>query len=66
MIIIAIAYQVTDEIWVCDKQTITKWDGDIFSYKQHLRSKIDEDDRKYKTMTERQENDENNSVAVVI
>lgn len=28
--------QVTEEIWVCEKQTITKWDGDIFSYKQRL------------------------------
>jgi len=33
--------QVTDEIWVCDKQTITKWDGDIFSFKTHLRKKIE-------------------------
>jgi len=33
--------QVTDEIWICDKQTITKWDGDIFSFKTHLRKKID-------------------------
>lgn len=32
--------QVTDEIWVCDKQTITKWDGDIFSYKEMLRKNI--------------------------
>ncbi|KAK7478947.1 hypothetical protein BaRGS_00029814 [Batillaria attramentaria] len=28
--------QVTEEIWVCEKQKITKWDGDIFSYKQRL------------------------------
>lgn len=28
--------QVTEEIWVCEKKTITKWDGDIFSYKQRL------------------------------
>uniref|UniRef100_A0AC34Q5D8 ABC transporter domain-containing protein n=1 Tax=Panagrolaimus sp. JU765 TaxID=591449 RepID=A0AC34Q5D8_9BILA len=39
--------QVTDEIWVCDKQTITKWDGDIFSYKEFLRKNIG------KTKTER-------------
>ncbi|KAL3102267.1 hypothetical protein niasHS_003676 [Heterodera schachtii] len=44
--------QVTEEIWVCDKQTITKWDGDIFSYKEHLRKKIESNDRKG-TMTER-------------
>lgn len=28
--------QVTDEIWVCENQTITKWEGDIFSYKDAL------------------------------
>jgi len=33
--------QVTEEIWVCDNQTITKWDGDIFNFKTHLRKKIE-------------------------
>uniref|UniRef100_A0A672K9Z1 ATP-binding cassette, sub-family F (GCN20), member 2b n=1 Tax=Sinocyclocheilus grahami TaxID=75366 RepID=A0A672K9Z1_SINGR len=33
--------QVTQEIWVCEKQTITKWNGDILTYKEHLKSKID-------------------------
>uniref|UniRef100_A0A183BZA3 ABC transporter domain-containing protein n=1 Tax=Globodera pallida TaxID=36090 RepID=A0A183BZA3_GLOPA len=47
-----LVHQVTDEIWVCDKQTITKWDGDIFSYKEHLRTKIEENDRRG-AMTER-------------
>ncbi|KAL8616591.1 ATP-binding cassette sub- F member 2 [Nucella lapillus] len=28
--------QVTEEIWVCEKQTISKWEGDIFSYKARL------------------------------
>lgn len=28
--------QVTEEIWVCEKQTISKWEGDIFSYKERL------------------------------
>lgn len=28
--------QVADEIWICEKQTITKWDGDILSYKKSL------------------------------
>lgn len=32
--------QVTDEIWVCANGTATKWDGDIFSYKEHLRKEI--------------------------
>jgi len=33
--------QVAQEIWVCEKQTITKWKKDILAYKQHLKSKID-------------------------
>ncbi|XP_042584025.1 ATP-binding cassette, sub-family F, member 2b [Cyprinus carpio] len=33
--------QVAQEIWVCEKQTITKWNGDILAYKEHLKSKID-------------------------
>ncbi|KAL6726607.1 hypothetical protein Aduo_008562 [Ancylostoma duodenale] len=37
--------QVAEEVWVCDNQTITKWDGDIFSYKEHLRREIDRDIR---------------------
>ncbi|XP_077158746.1 ATP-binding cassette sub-family F member 2 isoform X2 [Paroedura picta] len=32
--------QVAQEIWVCEKQTITKWPGDILSYKEHLKSKL--------------------------
>uniref|UniRef100_A0A915PTC8 ABC transporter domain-containing protein n=1 Tax=Setaria digitata TaxID=48799 RepID=A0A915PTC8_9BILA len=36
-----LVHQVAEEIWVCDKQTITKWDGDIFAYKDHLRKTIE-------------------------
>ena len=28
--------QVAQEIWVCENQTITKWEGDIQSYKKHV------------------------------
>ncbi|XP_074659033.1 ATP-binding cassette sub-family F member 2-like [Tubulanus polymorphus] len=28
--------QVAEEIWICDKQKVTKWEGSIFSYKQKL------------------------------
>jgi len=28
--------QVAEEIWVCDKKTITKWEGNIQDYKKHL------------------------------
>ncbi|VDO27856.1 unnamed protein product [Brugia timori] len=36
-----LVHQVAQEIWVCDKQTITRWDGDIFTYKDHLRKAIE-------------------------
>ncbi|XP_076349077.1 ATP-binding cassette sub-family F member 2 isoform X1 [Tachypleus tridentatus] len=32
--------QVAEEIWVCANQTISKWNGDILMYKEHLRRKI--------------------------
>ncbi|KAF7823351.1 ABC transporter F family member 1-like [Senna tora] len=31
--------QVAHEIWVCADQTVTKWDGDIMDFKEHLRAK---------------------------
>uniref|UniRef100_A0A1B6CXJ3 ATP-binding cassette sub-family F member 2 n=1 Tax=Clastoptera arizonana TaxID=38151 RepID=A0A1B6CXJ3_9HEMI len=32
--------QVAEEIWVCEKGTVTKWQGSIQHYKDHLKSKI--------------------------
>lgn len=32
--------QVAEEIWICEKQTVTKWEGDILSYKNHLKAKV--------------------------
>ena len=32
----AVVVQVTEEIWVCEKNTITNWEGDIYSYKTQL------------------------------
>lgn len=32
--------QVADEIWVCDNGTVTKWNGDIMSYKDMLRDQM--------------------------
>lgn len=32
--------QVAEEIWVCENQAVTKWKGDILSYKSYLRKKI--------------------------
>uniref|UniRef100_A0A5B6ZWU0 ABC transporter domain-containing protein n=2 Tax=Davidia involucrata TaxID=16924 RepID=A0A5B6ZWU0_DAVIN len=31
--------QVANEIWVCENQTVTRWEGDIMDFKEHLRSK---------------------------
>ncbi|GJT79012.1 ABC transporter F family member 1 [Tanacetum coccineum] len=31
--------QVAHEIWVCENQAVTRWDGDIIAFKEHLRSK---------------------------
>ncbi|CAA2973339.1 ABC transporter F family member 1-like [Olea europaea subsp. europaea] len=31
--------QVAHEIWVCENQTVTRWEGDIMDFKKHLRAK---------------------------
>lgn len=38
--------QVAQEIWVCEKETVTKWEGDIFSYKMALVKKVAKDKAK--------------------
>lgn len=41
--------QVAEEIWVCENETVTKWNGGILDYKDHLKQKItDESERKKK------------------
>ncbi|MPC25694.1 ATP-binding cassette sub-family F member 2 [Portunus trituberculatus] len=30
---------VAEEIWICENQTVTKWEGDILSYKEMLKKK---------------------------
>jgi len=32
--------QVASEIWICEKQTVTKWEKDILAYKDHLKAKV--------------------------
>lgn len=32
--------QVANEIWLCDNNAVTKWQGDIRSYKQMLAKKV--------------------------
>ncbi|XP_062203668.1 ABC transporter F family member 1-like [Phragmites australis] len=31
--------QVAQEIWVCENQAVTRWEGDIMEFKAHLKSK---------------------------
>eukprot|EP00088_Acartia_fossae_P011444 TRINITY_DN15815_c0_g1_i1.p1 TRINITY_DN15815_c0_g1~~TRINITY_DN15815_c0_g1_i1.p1 ORF type:complete len:300 (+),score=86.32 TRINITY_DN15815_c0_g1_i1:104-901(+) len=38
--------QVADQIWICEKQTVTKWEGDIISYKDHLKAKVMKENNK--------------------
>ncbi|KAK1796944.1 hypothetical protein P4O66_008258, partial [Electrophorus voltai] len=33
--------QVAQEIWLCENQTITKWNTDILAYKERLKATID-------------------------
>jgi len=32
--------QVAKDIWICENQKVTKWDGDILAYKEHLKAKV--------------------------
>merc|ERR1712133_343391 len=32
--------QEAQEIWICENQTVTKWQGDIIAYKNHLKAKV--------------------------
>lgn len=32
--------QVAEEIWICEKGTVTKWEGGILDYKEHLKTKV--------------------------
>ena len=31
---------MADKIWICENQTVTEWEGDILSYKDHLKAKV--------------------------
>ncbi|XP_037814807.1 ATP-binding cassette sub-family F member 2 [Lucilia sericata] len=32
--------QVAEEIWICENETVTKWNGNILDYKDHLKKNI--------------------------
>uniref|UniRef100_A0A336LIB6 ATP-binding cassette sub-family F member 2 n=1 Tax=Culicoides sonorensis TaxID=179676 RepID=A0A336LIB6_CULSO len=35
--------QVAEQIWICEHGKVTKWEGDILDYKQHLKKKLDKE-----------------------
>ncbi|KAJ6647885.1 ATP-binding cassette sub-family F member 2 [Pseudolycoriella hygida] len=35
--------QVANEIWICENETVTKWNGNILDYKDHLKKRIIKD-----------------------
>lgn len=39
-------FKVADTIWICEKQTVTKWEGDILTYKEHLKAKVMKESKK--------------------
>merc|ERR1740137_233381 len=39
--------QVAQEIWICEHMKVTKWDGSILSYKDHLKSKVMKETNKH-------------------
>merc|ERR1712223_826017 len=45
--------QVADDIWICEKQTVTKWQGDIIDYKDHLKKKVLKEINKQAKATEK-------------
>jgi len=38
--------QVAEQIWICEHQKVTKWEGDILSYKDHLKKKVMKENNK--------------------
>merc|ERR1711981_275042 len=43
--------KVAKEIWICEKQTVTKWNGSIVDYKELLKNNVLGDDGTRKAMT---------------
>ena len=31
---------MANDIWICENQKVTKWEGDILAYKNHLKAKV--------------------------
>lgn len=43
-------WQVAQEVWVCEKKTVKKWEGDIRDYKKALLKKHLEDIEKMRAV----------------
>lgn len=37
--------QVVSEIWICENETVTKWNGTIMDYKEHLKKNMAKESR---------------------
>jgi ATP-binding cassette subfamily F protein 2 len=37
--------QVAEEIWVCEDKKVTKWEGDILEYKEHLKTRVNKQNK---------------------
>merc|ERR1712038_1718969 len=46
--------QVADKIWICEKEKVTEWNGDIMAYKDHLKKKVMKEINKQAKATEKQ------------
>lgn len=38
--LVILTLQVAEEIWICENGTVTKWEGGILKYKDHLKANI--------------------------
>merc|ERR1712218_364850 len=46
--------QVAEKIWICEKEKVTEWNGDIMAYKDHLKKKVMKEINKQAKATEKQ------------
>jgi len=45
--------QVAEKIWICEKEKVTEWNGDIMAYKDHLKKKVLKEINKQAKATEK-------------
>merc|ERR1711874_965319 len=46
--------QVAEKIWICEKEKVTEWNGDIMAYKDNLKKKVMKEINKQAKATEKQ------------